>query len=29
MSVNEGFLSAVAFLKDVVIQEPAAQAWWA
>ena len=28
MSVNEGFTSAVAFLKDVVIREPAAQAWW-
>jgi sugar phosphate isomerase/epimerase len=29
MSVNEGFTSAVEFLKEVVIQEPAAQAWWA
>ena len=29
MSVNEGFTSAVAFLKEVVIQEPATQAWWA
>src|SRR5215211_5383830 len=28
MSVNEGFTSAVEFLKTVVIQEPAAQAWW-
>jgi sugar phosphate isomerase/epimerase len=28
MSINEGFTSAVAFLKDVVIREPAAQAWW-
>ena len=28
MSVNEGFTSAVEFLKDVVIQEPATQAWW-
>src|SRR5215203_4661521 len=28
MSINEGFTSAVEFLKDVVIQEPAAQAWW-
>ena len=28
MSVNEGFTSAVEFLKDVVIREPAAQAWW-
>jgi sugar phosphate isomerase/epimerase len=28
MSINEGFTSAVAFLKDVVIHEPAAQAWW-
>jgi sugar phosphate isomerase/epimerase len=28
MSVNEGFTSAVDFLKDVVIREPAAQAWW-
>ncbi len=26
MSVNEGFTSAVEFLKDVVIREPAAQA---
>lgn len=28
MSVNEGFTSAVNFLKDVVITEPATQAWW-
>jgi sugar phosphate isomerase/epimerase len=28
MSVNEGFTSAVEFLKGVVIREPAAQAWW-
>ena len=28
MSVNEGFTRAVEFLKDVVIEEPAAQAWW-
>src|ERR671913_19297 len=28
MSVNEGFTSAVEFLKDVIIREPAAQAWW-
>ncbi|MCC2629324.1 MAG: xylose isomerase, partial [Thermomicrobiales bacterium] len=28
MSVNEGFTSAVDFLKEVVIREPAAQAWW-
>jgi sugar phosphate isomerase/epimerase len=29
MSVNEGFASAVRFLQDVVIQEPATQPWWA
>jgi sugar phosphate isomerase/epimerase len=28
MSVNEGFSKAVAFLKDTVIRESAAQAWW-
>jgi sugar phosphate isomerase/epimerase len=28
MSVNEGFTSAVAFLKDVVIRESASVAWW-
>ena len=28
MSVNEGFNSAVSFLKDVVIRETAGQAWW-
>jgi sugar phosphate isomerase/epimerase len=28
MSVNEGFTSAVDFLKDVVIRESAAQPWW-
>ncbi len=29
MSVNEGFLKAVAFLKDVVISENAGEIWWA
>ncbi len=29
MSVNEGFLKAVAFLKDVVITENAGEIWWA
>ena len=28
MSVNEGFTKAVKFLKDVVIEETAGQAWW-
>ena len=28
MSINEGFTSAVEFLKDVVITESPAQAWW-
>ena len=28
MSVNEGFTNAVNFLKDVVIREQPAQAWW-
>jgi sugar phosphate isomerase/epimerase len=28
MSVNEGFTSAVQFLKEVVIREQAAAAWW-
>jgi sugar phosphate isomerase/epimerase len=28
MSVNEGFTSAVAFLKEVVIREQAGAAWW-
>ncbi|MCC6314256.1 MAG: sugar phosphate isomerase/epimerase, partial [Thermomicrobiales bacterium] len=28
MSVDEGFSKAVAFLKNVVIREPAGQAWW-
>jgi sugar phosphate isomerase/epimerase len=28
LSVTEGFRRAVAFLQDVVIREPAAQAWW-
>lgn len=29
MSVNEGFLKAVAFLKDVIITESAGEIWWA
>jgi sugar phosphate isomerase/epimerase len=28
MSIDEGFSSAVSFLKEVVIREPGAQAWW-
>ena len=28
MSIDEGFHSAVSFLKNVVITEPGAQAWW-
>jgi hypothetical protein len=28
MSINEGFTSAVDFLKDVVIRETPGQAWW-
>jgi sugar phosphate isomerase/epimerase len=28
MSVNEGFTSAVSFLKDVVIRESPTVAWW-
>ena len=28
MSVNEGFTSAVEFLKNVLVREPATQAWW-
>jgi sugar phosphate isomerase/epimerase len=28
MSINEGFTSAVEFLKDAVITESPAQAWW-
>jgi sugar phosphate isomerase/epimerase len=28
LSVTEGFSRAVAFLQDVVLRDPAAQAWW-
>jgi hypothetical protein len=28
MSVQEGFSKAVAYLRNVLIREPAGQAWW-
>jgi sugar phosphate isomerase/epimerase len=28
LSVEEGFESAVTFLKDVVVRQPGTQAWW-
>ncbi len=29
LSINEGFLRAVAFLQEAVIREQPAEAWWA
>ncbi|MCC6418081.1 MAG: hypothetical protein IT429_07495 [Gemmataceae bacterium] len=28
MSLREGFAKAVAYLRGVMIREPAGQAWW-